>query len=180
MATANAAATGYLTAGAIRAIGIGPSFPFAFSGQGATTTVAESNGLDKINQSIHIILTTRPGERIMNPEFGSRLPDLVFEPNDQILQTLLNIYTADALRRWEARIRLTAVTFPTTDSDIENGIVRLRIVYVVRQTNTPGSFVFPFQRYPMSQNQLVSGNPIPAPNAGSGTLASPAIQSPFF
>jgi len=176
---ANAAATGFLTPGAIKAIGIGPSFPFSFTGQGATNTVASSNGLDKINQSMHIILTTRPGDRIMNPEFGSRLPDLVFEPNDQVLKTLLNIYTADALRRWEKRIIITAVTFPSTDSDVENGIVRIRINYTVRQTNTPGSFVFPFQRYPMGQDQLVTGAPVPAPNAGSGTLASPYISSPI-
>lgn len=173
----NSAAFGYLPPSALKVIGVGPAFPWAFSGVGSIKTVTTANGIDKINQSIHLILTTRPGDRIMVPEFGSRLPDLVFEPNDQVLQDLLYIYTVEALRRWERRIRITQVTFPTTDSDIENGIVRIRIVYTVLQTNQQGSFVFPFQRHPMSSGDLTSGQPVPAPNAGSATLVSPFSAS---
>lgn len=166
------AATGYLPPSALRAIGTGPAFPWSFSGVGSIRTVTTTNGVEKINQSIHLILTTRPGDRIMLPEFGSRLPDCVFEPNDQILKDLLYIYTVGALQRWEKRISISAVTFPYTDQDVENGIIRIRINYVILSTNTPGSYVFPFQRQPMPADMTTIGQPIPAPNAGAATLAS--------
>lgn len=53
-----------------RIIGSGPNFPFIFSSTGRVKSVEISDGIKKINQSIHIILNTRRGERIMLPEFG--------------------------------------------------------------------------------------------------------------
>lgn len=177
MTSANLAATGDMSASTLVAIGVGPSYPFAFTGTGSIRTVSVSRGIDKINQSIHIILTTRPGERYMNPEFGSRLPDLVFEPNDFVLKDLLYLYTAQALERWERRILFRTVSFPTDPGfqDVDNYIIRMRILYMIRQTNTPGSYVFPFQRYPMPMTQVVTGVPVSAPDRGATTLASPFL-----
>jgi phage baseplate assembly protein W len=163
---------GLLPLSALKAIGIGPAFPFSLTGSGSIQTVATANGITKINESIHLILTTRPGERIMNPEFGSRIMDLVFEPNDAILQDLLYLYTAEALQRWERRISLEQVLFPTNEQDIANGIIREKIVYIIRQTNITGSYVFPFARYGATMSALVSGTPVAAPNLGSQNLAS--------
>lgn len=61
---------------------------------------------DVVWSSIVNILLTPLGWRIMLPEFGSRLPELVFEPNDDLLQGLARTYIFDALERWEPRIRL--------------------------------------------------------------------------
>ena len=56
------------------------SFPFKFSEAGRVNSVSVSKGVQKVNQSIHSIVTTRKGERIFMPEFGSNLRLLVFEP----------------------------------------------------------------------------------------------------
>lgn len=169
------AATGNLSEAAFQVIGSGPAYPFTFiAGTGAVQTIAVANGVSEINQSIHIILTTRPGERYMNPEFGSYLMDCVFEPNDFVLKDLLFIYTAAALERWERRIKFQTVAFPFDSTDVDNSIIRMRILYMVLQTSTPGSYVFPFQRQPMAMGGVVSGQMI-APPRGSISSAAPYL-----
>lgn len=59
--------------------------------------------------SILNILLTPLGTRIMLPEFGSRLTELVFEPNDEMLEDIAKAYIADALVRWEPRVRVARV-----------------------------------------------------------------------
>jgi phage baseplate assembly protein W len=54
----------------LKVIGKGPSFPFSFSSTGKVKSVQVSLGVEKIKQSIHMILSTRRGERVMVPEFG--------------------------------------------------------------------------------------------------------------
>ena len=67
------------------------------------------DGLAHLRQSIRDILTTPVGSRVMRREYGSRLFDLVDNPlNDQ---TLVEIFaaTAEAILRWEPRLRVTRV-----------------------------------------------------------------------
>ena len=68
-------------------LGIGVQFPFGFTVSGG---VAVSDGTPPehahIHESIHQILSTRPGERFMLPEFGSRLPELVFQRLGLVVQ----------------------------------------------------------------------------------------------
>ena len=66
-------------------------------------------GLEHIRQSILDILTTYPGERIMRPEYGSRLRDLIDRPVNA--QWLADLYfeVAHAIQRWEPRVRVQKV-----------------------------------------------------------------------
>lgn len=137
----------------LRAIGKGLSFPFDFSSTGRTHVAVTSQGIDKINQSIHMILSTRPGERLFLPEYGSRLPELVFEPDDEILHVLLRVHTAEALRRWEKRIIITGVT--TTD-DPDQNTIRIEIDYVIRKSHMAGSYVYPFTRGALPLSETVT------------------------
>jgi len=66
-------------------------------------------GLDHLRQSIKDILTTRIGTRVMRRDYGSRLPDLVDNPMTPRLAMELYAATADALDRWEPRLKLTHV-----------------------------------------------------------------------
>ena len=72
-------------------LGKGLKYPFQFhSVSGATeVSVARSREHEHIRESILQILGTRPGERFLNPEFGSRLNNLVFERNDEVLKGLI-------------------------------------------------------------------------------------------
>ena len=64
------------------------------------------DGIDHLRQSIVDILTTYPGERIMRPQYGSRIRDLIDRPVNA--QWLADLYfnTAHAITRWEPRVRV--------------------------------------------------------------------------
>jgi phage baseplate assembly protein W len=136
-------------------IGKGIRDPFSFSVGRGVKSVSTSNGTDKINDSIRTILQTRPGERMFEPEFGSRLYDLVFEPNDTLTNQLLYFYTVEALTRWERRIRITRVSFQKDDARPE--YIGISIAYVILQTHVQGNYVFPFVRQGMSMSSAVTG-----------------------
>lgn len=84
-------------------------------GTNATTGKALS-GVEHLRQSIVCILTTPIGSRVMRREFGSQLYDLVDAPLNR--STIMDVIaaTADAIERWEPRIRVTKVT-PSSDAD---------------------------------------------------------------
>lgn len=106
------------------------------------TTVQDSSGLDKINGSIHHILSTPIGSRFFNPEFGSMLPSLVFEPYDQMLKDQIFLYTVEALQRWEKRIRIKKVGFDDTYMDLSQ--IGIGIEYALINSYITGLYVYPF------------------------------------
>ena len=67
------------------------------------------DGLAHLRQSIRDILTTRLGTRVMRRDYGSRLPDLVDNPITPKLAMELYAATAEALDKWEPRLRLTRI-----------------------------------------------------------------------
>lgn len=71
--------------------------------------LAMVDGHMSIRQSILIILSTVPGERIMRPDFGCDLYRLTFSPNDETTAGLAIYYVKRALEKWEKRIALTRV-----------------------------------------------------------------------
>jgi phage baseplate assembly protein W len=137
-------------------IGTGMRSPFSFSVGKSVRAVTVSQGIDKIIASIQTILKTRPGERFMQPEFGSRLYDLVFEPNDRFTNQLLYYYTVSALERWERRIKVTNVQFQTDEN--RPGYIGIVINFYILQTHQHGSYVFPFEKTGMSMPLAVTGS----------------------
>ena len=79
-----------------------------FTGINASTGKSMA-GAEHLKQSIHDILTTRIGTRVMRRQYGSRLPDLVDNPMSEVLKAELFAATAEALVRWEPRFRLDRV-----------------------------------------------------------------------
>lgn len=82
------------------------------------------DGLDHLKQSIRDILTTPIGSRVMRRTYGSRLFQLTDAPLNQ--STLIEIYSAsaDAIRKWEKRIKISSVTAST----ITFGKINLELV----------------------------------------------------
>ena len=75
------------------------------------------DGADHIRQSVYDILTTPIGTRLMRRTYGSRLFDLVDRPMNAAFNLLLAAATADALRRWEPRLRLQRVQVGAPSAD---------------------------------------------------------------
>lgn len=140
-------------------IGNGPKYPMEFSENRKTELLELQTGLDKIHQSIRIIISTRRGERYNNPEFGCDVKSYVFEPNDILLRSLLYYTISDALQRWEKRISVTSITFQGTDEDssIHPNQINIIINYKVNSTHQVGSYVYPFVVGGMPYGELVIG-----------------------
>jgi phage baseplate assembly protein W len=121
-------------------LGRGWQFPPSFdrlSGQVGMVAAEED-----IRQSLMILFSTVPGERVMLPEYGCPLHLHVFDAMTQHNLTHLNSLISDAVLRYEPRILLEDVQFDT--SGALDGLLRITLVYLIRQTNTRSNMVFPF------------------------------------
>jgi uncharacterized protein len=97
-----------------------------------------------IASSLEILLSTIPGERVMLPQYGCNLEELVFESLDTRLKTLMADKVESAILYHEPRIELEKVQLD--DSRELEGVVLIEIVYRVKATNSRFNFVFPFYK----------------------------------
>ncbi len=104
--------------------------------------IAFSESEDSIRESIIIILGTGKGERIMRPDFGCEINELVFSPNNSQTSSLIAFHIKDALMKWEPRIEVLDVN-AYQDTDEKNRI-NINIDYMVKTTNTKSNLVYPF------------------------------------
>jgi phage baseplate assembly protein W len=118
-------------------IGVAIAKPLLIN-NGAVSTVA---GSTVIEQSIADILNTPVGSKFYLREYGSRIRELVFEPNDFVLRDLLTEYIREAIDNWEPRC-----TFYDIDFEQEDDVMNCFISVVEVQTNSILSFVYPFSR----------------------------------
>ena len=121
-------------------LGCGWSFPVDFGGGVNPTQMVAKE--EDIKQSLQIILSTRIGERIMRPDFGTDLHNMVYHNMDLTARTQLRAAIEKAILYWEPRIMLTNVTFDMSED--RNGILYILLEYTIRQTNARANMVYPF------------------------------------
>jgi uncharacterized protein len=124
-------------------IGRGFSWPM---GVDHTGSIALTDGPDDLDRSIRIVLLTAPGERVMRPEFGCKIWDLLFEPITPNLLGLITVAVRDAIARWEPRVIVEDVV-PVVDEN-DGALVRIHVTYRVRTTNDRRNLVYPFYVIP--------------------------------
>lgn len=124
-------------------VGRGWHFPPMLDERG---TVALTSDEDEIEQSIRIILSTVPGQRVMRPEFGCRIHELVFAPNNAATAGLVRRYVAEALGRWEPRINLKRVDVEPDAR--EAACLLISIEYQIASLHSNRSLVYPFYLIP--------------------------------
>jgi len=98
-------------------------------------------GYSIIEQSILDILATPVGTRLFLPEYGSRLNEMLFEPNDEILLGMARMLISEALTKWEQRTRFVDVALVQDER-----WVKLKILHVPLSSTSIQSFVFPFYK----------------------------------
>ncbi len=123
-------------------LGTGWSFPPTFKNLLATNEMVSSE--TDIYQSLHILLTTQLNERIMRSDFGCDLSALLYENITTTLLTKIKGLIQNAILKYEPRIDLLDVNFLSGESEINNGIIHIEIVYKIRATNSRKNFVFPY------------------------------------
>lgn len=123
-------------------LGSGWAFPPGFEADGrqAITRSGEADILD----SLRILLSTAPGERVMRPDYGCDMTPLLFEPIDTGLKTFMADRIRTAILYYEPRIDLKRVSLAQSDDNA--GLVLIEIEYVIRATNSRLNQVFPFYR----------------------------------
>jgi uncharacterized protein len=89
---------------------LGLQYPLVRTARGL---LAQSSGVDQIKADMLQLLLTNPGERVMLPEFGTPLRELVFEPNEAALAFRARQMISDAILRWEPRIVVTDIVVTT-------------------------------------------------------------------
>ena len=92
-----------------------------------------------------------PGERLMRPEFGCRVWELLFEPINANTLGLMAEYVRLALSQWEPRATVDDVSVRPRDA--EDGAVDIAISYTVRSTNDRRNLVYPFYLIPGEDEQ---------------------------
>ena len=113
-------------------LGTGWSFPPTF--QNATRRVKMSAEEEDIRESLIILLSTRPGERVMNPLYGCNLDDLLFSPLTLTLKSFVSDLIETAILYFEPRINLESIEI-SQNSELE-GELLIELNYVVRSTNS--------------------------------------------
>lgn len=120
-------------------LGVGFKFPIQVderTGRMATVSYEED-----IQEAIKIILMTRKGERLRNPQFGCGIHDYIFASLDYTTISAMKREIEIALVQWEPRIENINVSIHT---DQREGRILIEIGYVVRSTNNPFNIVFPY------------------------------------
>ncbi len=120
-------------------IGTGWSFPVGTDSAGRIKLVT---GNDDIEQAIHIILETSPGERVMRPMFGCRAKEMVFNTIHPETMTLMSDAIQQALTLWEPRIFVRNVRIDR-DPNIDSALV-CNIEYEINATHDTRNIVHPF------------------------------------
>lgn len=120
-------------------LGRGIGFPLEVDAYGSLRTATHEKSVD---EAIRLILGTAPGERMMRPDFGCRIHDLIFHPNSPNTCAMATMAVRDALQKWEPRIEDVDVrTYP--DAKREN-VLQVVIEYRLRRTNSLENMVYPF------------------------------------
>lgn len=118
-------------------LGVGWGFPV--SAANGAITIAEYE--DSVSQSIWIILGTAKGERVMRPDFGCRIYDLVFENITPATVAKVSEAVREALLMFETRIDVLDVQ---VQSENNGEVLLISVEYEVRATNNVFNLVYPF------------------------------------
>ena len=121
-------------------LGKGWGFPPEFSAKSGS--VAMTADEEDIRKSLEILLSTRPGERMMRPDFGCDLNSLSFEPITSSLKSFIKDLIKTSILYHEPRITVEDVILNADQA--QEGKIVITIEYIVRTTNTRTNFVYPF------------------------------------
>jgi phage baseplate assembly protein W len=120
-------------------LGVGWTSPVVLNNQGQIQFAQYEAA---VRQSIHMILSTAKGERLMRPDFGCSLYDLVFSTNSAAAIGQVISAVHESLIQWEPRIDVLDVT-AIPDPEEPNRLL-IDIQYQVRTTNNRFNLVYPF------------------------------------
>jgi uncharacterized protein len=121
-------------------LGTGWGFPPEFGKNGKEVRLVSND--DDIRESLWILLSTTPGERVMYPEFGCGLKTLAFSDITSSVVTEIKDMVESAVLFFESRITLDNIDVDT--GELHEGVLKISLTYTVRTTNSRSNMVYPF------------------------------------
>ena len=123
-------------------LGSGWSFPPEFHRHAGALGVQMVSEDEDIGESLEILLSTSPGERVMQPDYGCGLKAKVFETINESSITEIKDLIERAVLFFEPRISLEDIDVDTGEA--VEGRLWIRLSYRVRKTNSRRNIVYPF------------------------------------
>lgn len=120
-------------------VGRGWTFPVQIGGSGG---ISLSGDASDIEEAVRVIIGTSSGERVMRPDFGCRIHELVFAPANSQTVGLAQRYVLEALKWWEPRIEVIEVSGMI--DTVEPNRLLINVIYTIRDTKDERSLVYPF------------------------------------
>jgi uncharacterized protein len=102
-------------------------YPYQFDARGHTATADEDTWIRGL---IEQVLFTAPGERVMRPDFGCGIAQLVFAPNSPELAATTQFLVQGALQQWLSNL----ITVESVEVLAEDSTLRVAVQYVVRRS----------------------------------------------
>lgn len=121
-------------------LGTGWGFPPQFSK--SLDSVIMTSEEENIYQNLGVLFDTKVGERIMNFNYGTKLSQMVFDRISAQLEGDIEETISNAILFYEPRIKLEEVV--VDDTNYRDGLIKVEVHYIVRQTNNRGNYVYPF------------------------------------
>jgi len=120
-------------------LGSGLKFPLQVDASGA---LAQSSHEERVAESIAFILATAHGERVMRPDFGCGIHELVFAPNNELTRGSV----AQSVRRGlvEHEPRIDVLDVRVSSADDQPNLLLIRVDYRIRANNAFHNLVYPF------------------------------------
>ncbi|MCB0643040.1 MAG: GPW/gp25 family protein [Phaeodactylibacter sp.] len=121
-------------------LGRGWSFPPAFNKDRHSVRMVETD--EDIRQSLFLLLSTTPGERITNLNYGCNLQSVLFDPINGAVDVVIRDLIERAVLTYEPRIILEKVKIDKSQQ--LDGVIHLSLTYIIRNRNVRNNIVFPF------------------------------------
>lgn len=110
-------------------------FPYQFDGRGRSRDADEATWIRGL---IEQLLFTAPGERVMRPDFGSGLRELVFAPNSPELAATTQFLVQSALQQWLADL----ITVQAVEVSALESTLKVSVSYQIRRSGAHQSETF--------------------------------------
>ena len=121
-------------------LGRGWGFPPEFNKYGSSVRMVAE--IEDIQESLRILFSTTPGERVMQHEYGCRLNTMVFETVNESTITEIKAVIERAVLFFEPRI--TLINIDVNTDQVYEGLIKIELDYIVRTTNSRSNMVYPF------------------------------------
>ena len=121
-------------------LGRGWSFPPSFLDHSESLEMVEEE--EDIKQSLYLLISTIPGERIMKPKYGCDLHKIVFKQLTSATRSEIIDMVSIAILRYEPRITVEEIQVEMSNEDY--GMISITVIYEIRKTNSRDNIVYPF------------------------------------